>query len=280
MKITALGAFLPLSGGTLTGDLTLGGNKLKGTNYALKTIAGGISVRNVGDTSPAVITAAGLYFNSWVEANATNAYIGARPLDTGNLLLKARDTGVGFAEIARLQGAADPYFQLTLPPVITPAAKPGTPVEGHFGYDSVSDTLWYRNAARHKPIPNAVAVASATVQNSNDAAKATTLTTFTKVKEILLSEYLASVRVAHTQNTVDGGGGGVGRARIYKNGAAIGTEHAINGTYTEDFTNFEAGDLIQIYAKVDVVGDTITITNFRLEYDYTLAPAVTTNQDP
>lgn len=69
--------------------------------------------------------------------------------DNDNLLFKADDTGVGVIEVARLQGAADPYFQATLPVLFTPiatASLPATPVEGMFTYDATLDLITYRDA--------------------------------------------------------------------------------------------------------------------------------------
>jgi hypothetical protein len=74
-------------------------------------------------------------------------------IDSNAYLLMARDSGVGYVEIARVQGAADPYLQATLPMVLLPAAIPGSLVEGHFGYDSATDRLWFRDAAVTSIVP-------------------------------------------------------------------------------------------------------------------------------
>jgi len=59
------------------------------------------------------------------------------------------------AEVARLQGAADPYFQVTLPMVLKPSSAPGTPVEGHFYYDSVAKKLKFYNGTAWETVTSA-----------------------------------------------------------------------------------------------------------------------------
>lgn len=60
-----------------------------------------------------------------------------------------------------------------------------------------------------------------------------------------------------------------GKARIYKNGAAVGTERTVSSTignytwYTEDFT-FSAGDLVQLYAHRGTGGIEIYVKSFCL----------------
>jgi len=118
--------------------------------------------------------------------------------------------------------------------------------------------------------------ASDNVRNSNDAEKSlgAGITTYTKMKEIQISEDLAGVRIAYDMTVGQTGSAAYCYTRIYKNGVAIGTEHGKNDsnytTYTEDFSNLVAGDLIQIYGKGWVsypyYGYPV-IRNMRLQYD-------------
>lgn len=122
----------------------------------------------------------------------------------------------------------------------------------------------------------AVGTVSNTIQHSNDAEKTVVdLEAYTKVKEVLLRYALLNCRIKFDMK-----GTSVGtafKARIYKNGVAIGTERINPGTsyvtYSEDLAGFANGDLIQIYAKA-TDGHTTYIKNFRFYYDWH------TNQDP
>jgi len=139
---------------------------------------------------------------------------------------------------------------------------------------------------------------SSGLRNSNDAEQNTTETSYVKLKEILLNEDIDVLKIGFTSKM--GSGGTSGKARIYKNGVALGTEQSIvdsgDQTHTQDFTEFSSGDLIQIYAHVNTGGWTIYVWNFRFYYtdyitafggnnlaaDIELETVVksTTNQDP
>lgn len=102
---------------TLTGltigasDLDIGANLIKTTSYALKDDGVyGISIRNVADTADASIWVDLCRFVSALEARSSPARLEAQNADGGYLVFKSRDTGVGLVEIARLQGAAEPWF--------------------------------------------------------------------------------------------------------------------------------------------------------------------------
>ena len=71
------------------------------------------------------------------------------------MILKARDNGVTLVEVARLQGAADPYLQATLPMVLKPSSEPGTVVEGHFWYDSTAKKLKFYNGTAVETVTSA-----------------------------------------------------------------------------------------------------------------------------
>lgn len=59
-----------------------------------------------------------------------------------------------------------------------------------------------------------------------------------------------------------------GKAQIYRNGSAVGTERTkvdtSYGTYTEDISGWTAGDAVQIYAKNEGSGIHTYIKNFRI----------------
>jgi len=83
----------------------------------------------------------------------------------------ARDTDNAIVEVARLQGAADPYFQLTLPSRLNPSSTPGTLVEGHFWYGSSEDALRYRDASATKYVSENVLIATGSLTAGAAGAK-------------------------------------------------------------------------------------------------------------
>ncbi len=111
------------------------------------------------------------------------------------------------------------------------------------------------------------------LRHSNDAEKTTTSLTYVKLKECLLSEDIDACRIKFDLRGEDAWNKGL--AKIYKNGVAIGTERESGtwSTFSEDFTDFEAGDLIQIYANRDGGGDSniARVQNFRFYWDNSFA---------
>lgn len=99
---------------------------------------------------------------------------------------------------------------------------------------------------------------------NNSALKSTGSTTYAKVKEIKVAKS-GTYRVKFTL-TANGGTGPQAYGRIYKNGAAVGTERTTttSATYSEDISSISAGDLIQIYAKKTVDTGSAEISDFKL----------------
>lgn len=108
-----------------------------------------LDLRNDADTAFVTLQIDTLYvFSTNAIATQVNAAeIRANNVDANVLELVARDTGVGLVNVARLVGAADPYFEATLPMVLNPSAVPGTLVTGHIWYDSTGNNLQYRDSA-------------------------------------------------------------------------------------------------------------------------------------
>lgn len=126
--------------------------------------------------------------------------------------------------------------------------------------------------------------ASDNLKNSNDTEKSTAALTYTKIKEIVLTDALPGVRLKFDLKTA--GGGATATARAYKNGVAIGTEQTdVTGGYvtkSEDFTAWVVGDLIQIYAYTSDVAQAAYVCNMRLYYDVAADTSAlgATAQDP
>ncbi len=144
-----------------------------------------------------------------------------------------------------------------------------------------------------------VLAASATLRNSNNDEKTTQSTSYVKLKEILLNEDLSACRIYFTMKCTTYGDT-YAYAKIYKNGVAIGTEQSSRTTdgwvtKTEDFTGFVAGDLIQVYVKVNNAAETGRVKDFQFHYSKSITAfsvltldtalptnfvASVTNQDP
>jgi len=115
--------------------------------------------------------------------------------------------------------------------------------------------------------------ASDTLRQSNDTDKYTaSQSVYAKVKEIKVTAgTLTNCRIKF--DLASGGTPNFVKAKIYKNGTAIGTERTSTSssyaTYSEDFTiDFTTNDLIQIYAYTDNPSYPAHVRNFRIYYDY------------
>jgi len=136
---------------TLAGDLTMALLKIHTTNLTMYDggVGAGWTIRNAADSAYARLTAGDVLAQGDYLLNASTSYIRTQNADGFAGLFGARDTGVGIVEVARLQGAADPYFQMTLPVVLLPiatASLPATPVEGMLTYDATLDELTFRDS--------------------------------------------------------------------------------------------------------------------------------------
>ncbi len=153
------GTGLTMPAFTAGGDITLGANKLKTTSLLLKELdANTLAVRNLADSAYKKLYVSLLTAASGVSLLADGAGIAAYNSDGAYAAFTARDTGVDAVEVARLQGAADPYFQATLPMRILPVATtalPATPVEGMLAYDVTAHKLKVYVAAAWETIVSA-----------------------------------------------------------------------------------------------------------------------------
>jgi len=145
--------------------------------------------------------------------------------------------------------------------------------EGSLYYATDAFVLYQIQAGIWQPITGATVstlAVSDDLRNSNNTERSNLATSYTKIKEILLNANLAACRIKFDMYAT---AGKTGRAKIYKNGVAIGAEQS-NGTgayvtYSEDFTGFVSGDLIQIYGYVffgDSATEYVYIRNMRFYY--------------
>ena len=108
------GTGLTMPAFTLSGDISLGANKLKFTNRLFKDSANRLLVRNVSDTADEALGASQLQVTSdGLLIDVNGGRIVTQNSDNAFCYLKARDTGVGPVEIARMVGAAWAHLLLT-----------------------------------------------------------------------------------------------------------------------------------------------------------------------
>lgn len=163
-KITGLGAatasgqalryeqlislYLLLTGGTLSGDLTIGAQKIITTNHSIKQLdATWLGVRNAADDAVSNLKLGAISLADFLYVAVDAKGISPPNVNSNYFIFRARDNDSDLVEAARLVGAADPYFQATLPMVLNPSATPATIVEGHFFYGSTPDKLQFQNAS-------------------------------------------------------------------------------------------------------------------------------------
>jgi len=261
-----VGVYLPLTGGTMAGDIQMGANKLKTTDLLLKQEAATImALRDLADANYVQLAIAQLRAYGGIAFFDNGLYIQTRNADDEFYYLRARDNGVAQVEVARIQSAADAYFQATLPMVLLPVAIPGTLVEGHFGYDSVIDRLWYRDAAATRVAVNRPQMAASdTLLASADTERTSTSLTYEKKKEISC-EGDGTYRVKFSLKCLESQWV---YGRIYRNGVAVGIEQgSVSNTYeekSEDIAGWKIGDRIELYLKRSAAATTAYCSNFRV----------------
>ncbi len=148
--LTGLGDLIPTSDNAKDlGSSTVGWEELHIAPDYLLTDGGStfLYLRNSANSAykGLYLSVIGLFDNLYFRAD--NKYISAPNEDNMFTAFMVRDNGSGRVEAARLQGAADPYMQFTLPFVLTPGSAPGVAVEGHFFYRAADDLLCYINGA-------------------------------------------------------------------------------------------------------------------------------------
>jgi len=135
------------------GDIVIGANKLKMTNCLLKQEdATHLVVKNVADTARSGLNANELGASSNFQGLISAISLKAIANNNGTLLLKAYDNDDAIAEVARLVGAVDPYFQATLPMRFLPTSEPGAVLEGMVWYNRADDILKCRDASATRDI--------------------------------------------------------------------------------------------------------------------------------
>jgi len=94
-------------------DLDINGYGLVTTNNRFKEeVAGWFSLRNRADTAYISIRTHNADVRNYLNMATNGAWIQTANIDGYFAPLKARDTGVGLVEIARLAGAPTAYFKL------------------------------------------------------------------------------------------------------------------------------------------------------------------------
>ena len=90
---------------------------------------------------------------------------------------------------------------------------------------------------------------------------------YIRVREFMLGHYSGTYRIKFDLKTTSGAGQDA-YGRIYRNGAAVGTERhtdsAVYVTYSEDIAGWAAGDLLQLYAHAKDGLSNFYVQNFRI----------------
>ena len=138
--------YLPLAGGTLTGDLNIGANAINTTNVCFYEVsANRIGLRSIGGGAPTLNLLAGdITFSSLIEDAATGE-IDTKNENGASLSLRARITGGAMTEVARWIGAAEPHIIFTTGALWTERAAQLATAAG-FG------SFWVRNDAPCQPM--------------------------------------------------------------------------------------------------------------------------------
>jgi len=132
---------------------------------------------------------------------------------------------------------------------------PANPVERQRFYRDDEHT-WYQYNGEYwlRIIPKEIFSISDELQHSDDTEAYETSTTPVKHQEITITDKIPKARIKLDLRATGSAGGQNARARIYKNGVAIGTTRdTLNQSYTtysEDFENLNLvpGDKIQLYS--------------------------------
>lgn len=262
--------FLPLSGGTLTGNITFGTDLgVQFTTAFLKGYAAFLALRNATDTGYGDWRIQSQEVYGDYKAQATGLKLQARNADDATFILEARDNGAGLVEIARLAGAADAYFQATLPLRFNPqAGAPGVPVEGMVWYLDADDRLYLRKAASTVVLGEGVRnYAAGTILIHTSAGVGTTNNlAYEKHKELYIPGS-GTLRIAF--DLIPAAIASV-YGQIWRNGVAVGTERSVAGggaetNFSEDIAGWIAGDLLQIYIHRGVeLNQAVTVNDLKL----------------
>jgi len=116
-------------------------------------------------------------------------------------------------------------------------------------------------------------VASDNVRNINSTARSTMSYSPVKLKECKLNFDLPACRIKFSLHGQPHGPGGnpIAYARIYKNGSPIGTIRSVgpggSAEFSEDFTGFQNGDLIQVYGWVNELAIESVVSYLTFCYD-------------
>lgn len=109
--------------------------------------------------------------------------------------------------------------------------------------------------------------------HTNSTERSTASTTYTKAKESLLRGK-GTLRITFELKRT---GLGAAYGRVYRNGAAVGTERSnTSGTYveySEDISGWSDGDLVQVYFKAQS-GSNTEVQNLKLKGDVAFAAAI------
>ena len=107
------------------GNINIGANKLTTSNLSLSEVGtNDFGIMDAGKTAWGNLCVALLRPDLGILAHGGSINFDAKTADGCYVRFRARDTGVGNVEVARLQGAAEPYILLTHPKIGSVASLP------------------------------------------------------------------------------------------------------------------------------------------------------------
>ena len=110
--------------------------------------------------------------------------------------------------------------------------------------------------------------------SSNSGEKSTTSTTYVKLKQTKIGRS-GTYRIEFSLRTSAAGYTAYGR--IYRNGAAVGTERSVTGTnyvvFSEDIGGWSVGDYIEIWGRISSADASACVISFQLYVDNPLENA-------
>ena len=107
------------------GNINIGANKLTTSNLSLSEVgATDFGIMDAGKANWKNLCVAYLRPDLGILAHGSSINFDAKSEDAAYIRFRARDTGVGHVEVARLQGAAEPYILLTHPKIGSVASLP------------------------------------------------------------------------------------------------------------------------------------------------------------